>query len=222
MPPEPSIHGRKQAIDFADENPDVQVTGTDLSPIQPTLVPPNCKFEIDDFNTEWTFSQKFDFVHARAMVGSSHDFPAIIRQSYDALQPGGWLEMSDVQMPFLDEDGTMSGTQLETWNNRQVECCAKLGVDTTAPSKYKQWMVEQGFEDVTELKFKWPVGTWPKDKRYKELGRLTMANFLVGLEGFTLRLWTGVLGMSYEEVLVFLAGVRKDVTNPKIHSYWPV
>ncbi|USW48333.1 Putative S-adenosyl-L-methionine-dependent methyltransferase [Septoria linicola] len=210
------------AIDFADERPEAEVLGTDLSPIQPVFVPPNCIFEIDDFNADWTFGNSFDFIHARALVGSSKDFPAIIRQAYENLNPGGWLEMSDVQVPFLADDGTMEGTSLQEWNDKQVEACARLGVDSTAPSKYKQWMIDQGFEDVTELQFKWPVGTWPKDKWFKKLGQMTKVNFLSGLEGFTLRLWTGVLGMSQAEVLVFLASVRKDISNSRIHSYWPV
>lgn len=42
------------AIDFADEFPDTEVIGTDVSPIQPTWVPANVKFEIDDVNREWT------------------------------------------------------------------------------------------------------------------------------------------------------------------------
>lgn len=180
------------------------------------------RFEIDDFNADWTFDQKFDFIHARALVGSSRDFPALIRQSYDALESGGWLEMSDVQVPFLADDGSMDGTDLQIWNERQVESCRRLGIDTRAPSKYKQWMIDQGFEDVTETKFRWPVGSWPRDPYYKRLGKMTRANFLAGLEGFTLRLWTGTFGMSVEEVLVFLSCVRKDIENPRIHSYWPV
>ena len=31
------------AIDFADEFPEAEVTGTDISPIQPTWIPPNLK-----------------------------------------------------------------------------------------------------------------------------------------------------------------------------------
>ena len=37
------------AIDVADEFPSALVIGTDLSPIQPTTVPPNCRFYVDDF-----------------------------------------------------------------------------------------------------------------------------------------------------------------------------
>ena len=41
------------ALDMADEYPACQVIGTDLSPVQPTWVPPNCRFEVDDFELEW-------------------------------------------------------------------------------------------------------------------------------------------------------------------------
>ncbi|EME84921.1 uncharacterized protein MYCFIDRAFT_88627 [Pseudocercospora fijiensis CIRAD86] len=210
------------AIDFADEHSESEIIGTDLSAIQPQFVPPNCKFEIDDFNCEWTFQQKFDFIHARAMVGTTKDFPAMIRQAFKSLNPGGWLEMTDVLMPFRCDDGTMDGTALETWLNRQVECCEKLGIDLDAPCKFKQWMIDQGFEGVTEVQFKWPVGAWPRDKSSKILGKMTQVNFLAGIEGFTMRLWTGVLGMKPEEVQVFLARVRRDIMNPKVHSYWPI
>lgn len=40
-------------IDMADEYPDCQILGIDLSPVQPSWVPPNCKFDVDDFDQEW-------------------------------------------------------------------------------------------------------------------------------------------------------------------------
>jgi trans-aconitate methyltransferase len=40
-------------IDIADENPQAQMQGFDLSPIQPDLVPPNCRFIVDDVNSDW-------------------------------------------------------------------------------------------------------------------------------------------------------------------------
>lgn len=41
------------AIDMADKYPAATVRGMDLSPTQPDWVPPNVKFEVDDFNDEW-------------------------------------------------------------------------------------------------------------------------------------------------------------------------
>jgi cyclopropane fatty-acyl-phospholipid synthase-like methyltransferase len=45
------------AIDMADTYPAAEVIGTDLSPIQPVWIPPNCRFEVDDAEQEWTFKE---------------------------------------------------------------------------------------------------------------------------------------------------------------------
>ena len=41
------------AMDFADQFPSAEVVGTDLSPIQPMWVQPNCRFYVDDVESEW-------------------------------------------------------------------------------------------------------------------------------------------------------------------------
>jgi len=71
------------AIDFADEFPFAAVTGTDLSPIQPSWVPPNVRFEIEDFNDEWTFrANYFDYIHLKCLFGSVGDWPKLYQQVY--------------------------------------------------------------------------------------------------------------------------------------------
>lgn len=40
-------------------------------------------FEVDDIESEWTYSQKFDFVHCRSMNNAIHDWPKLVRQSYE-------------------------------------------------------------------------------------------------------------------------------------------
>ena len=47
-------------------------------------------------------------------------------------------------------------------------------------------------------------------------------NILPGVEGFTLRLWTGVLGVPQEEVMATIEKVKQDLVNPKVHTYLPV
>jgi Methyltransferase domain len=58
----------KWAIEFADKHPAVQVIGTDLSPIQPTTVPPNCCFIVDNIEDEWVFRESFDYIHGRMLL----------------------------------------------------------------------------------------------------------------------------------------------------------
>lgn len=71
------------AIDFADEHPESEVLGIDLSAIQPGFVPPNVSFQVDDIEEPWTFRDKFDFLYARMMTGSFADWPKFFTQAYE-------------------------------------------------------------------------------------------------------------------------------------------
>ena len=57
-------------------------------------------------------------------------------------------------------------------------------------------MEEAGFVNVVEKKFKFPIGTWPKDPRMKELGTWFRAYFEDGMEGYAMALLTRVLKVS--------------------------
>ena len=70
------------AIDFADEHPESEVLGIDLSPIQPAFVPPNVVFQVDDLEEPWVFSYKFDFIYSRMMKGSFTNWPRFFEQSF--------------------------------------------------------------------------------------------------------------------------------------------
>jgi cyclopropane fatty-acyl-phospholipid synthase-like methyltransferase len=77
------------AIDFADQYPSANVIGTDLSPIQPTWVPPNLKFEIEDFTDEWTFEPNdFDYIHMRSLYGCVADWPRFYEEVYTLVGQG--------------------------------------------------------------------------------------------------------------------------------------
>lgn len=93
-----------------------------------------------------------------------------------------------------------------------------MGKEIMVFEKMKCQIEEAGFVDVEERKYKWPIGTWPKDPRMKEIGAWTRAHLDAGLEGWTLRGLTGVLGWSREEVLAYCAGMRVDLQNPKLHG----
>ncbi|KAI4230682.1 MAG: hypothetical protein L6R40_007980 [Gallowayella cf. fulva] len=96
------------AIEMAELFPDAQVVGTDLSPIQPTWVPPNCVFEVDDVTMEWTFRKdSFDFIHSREMFGSIADWDEYFRQCFLHLKPGGYVEALERGVKPVSDDGTV-------------------------------------------------------------------------------------------------------------------
>ena len=154
------------AIDFADANPSAEVTGIDLSPIQPSWTPPNCQFAIDDVEEEWTFpSNHFDFIHIRCLMGSISKWPALYKQAYDHLTPGGWLQHLDMLIEFRSDDDTVGPDHImPKWSQTFIEAGGKSGKTFKIPNNAATLMKEAGFEEVRETWFKVPVGTWTKDK----------------------------------------------------------
>lgn len=75
-------HPLTRCRDFADEYPSAEVIGSDLSPIQPTFVPPNLKFEVDDVEEPWVYPENhFDLIHVRALYGAVADWPEFYRNA---------------------------------------------------------------------------------------------------------------------------------------------
>lgn len=210
------------AIDFATAHPEADVLGTDLSPIQPEYVPPNCRFEVDDAEDEWVFHHPFDFVHARYMSGSFSDFPAIFATCYENLRPGGWVEFQDYFVKLRAVDESLRGTALEHWNDLVIEGVRRMGKNANACFRYKAQLHEAGFVDVREEKFALPGNPWARGEDQKILGTMQMENILDGLHGFSIGLFTKMMGMSAQEVELLLVDVRKDLRNTKIHFYYPV
>ncbi|KAL4928993.1 class I SAM-dependent methyltransferase [Aspergillus undulatus] len=208
------------AIEMADAFPEAIVTGTDLSPIQPTWVPPNCRFEVDDFELPWNFSHPFDYIHMRGIEGSVKDFDQLFTQAHDNLTPGGWFEICDFTVGvFSDDDTAEKATNMQRWRNLLVEASKKFGKQFSVAQNYKQWMTDAGFKNVQEEIYKVPFSPWAKEPQLKELGRWHQANMLEALEAYSLALMTRFLGWTVEDVRVLLAGVRKELTDRTLHIY---
>ncbi|PMD34276.1 hypothetical protein L207DRAFT_588874 [Hyaloscypha variabilis F] len=88
-------------IATARQFPKAQGLGTDLSPIQPDDVPKNCRFVVSDAEISWSFTEKFDFVHGRALLACFRDPRQVLSEAFDALAPGGYLELQDVAQPYF-------------------------------------------------------------------------------------------------------------------------
>lgn len=211
------------AIEYADAHPEAHVIGVDLSPIQPNMVPPNCTFEIDDVEKEWTWTKPFDFVFGRVMAGSFVDPQVVINSAFASLEPGGYLELQDIDLPLKCDDGSLSeNPEIFQFGQMFLDASEKLGRPIKVVHKYKEFMEKAGFVDIVERKFRWPINQWPRDKHYKDLGMWYHANLDTGLEGLTMALATRGLGWTAEETMVFCTKVRKSLRDTRIHAYLPI
>ncbi|CEL06136.1 Putative SAM dependent methyltransferase [Aspergillus calidoustus] len=211
------------AIDFADEYPSAEVIGTDLSPIQPSFVPPNLRFEIDDATETWVYSQEFDLVHVRSLYGAIADWPAFYREALKTLRPGGWIDQLEMSIQFRSDDGTVTDDHiLSIWSKTFIEAGDKFGKTFQIAERAKGYMQEAGFVNVTEQRFKLPIGSWSKDKKLKRLGIWNQVHCERSISGWAMALLTRVMGWKYAEVEVFLAKMRSGLRDPNVHAYFNV
>ncbi|KEZ44052.1 hypothetical protein SAPIO_CDS3791 [Scedosporium apiospermum] len=207
--------------EFADEHPEVEVIGVDLSPIQPPFVPPNCRFEVDDINKRWTYPKNyFDLVHIRSMSGCVPDWVAFYKKVLKHLKPGAWIEHVELSgVAQCDDDTLPPGSAQRRWIQVFKQIGEAIGRPFDIAETAGDLIREAGFVNVHEWRLKIPIGTWPKDKELKQWGAWNRLFLLQGLEGFSIKGLTDALGWSYEQAQLYLAELRKEVTDDGIHSY---
>lgn len=97
------------AIDVADMFPDAAVRGVDLFPPPVSWMPPNCVLEVDDVLQEWTWRDKFDLIHLRIMASAftPPETEKLMKQIYDCLEPGGWIEQMEIHPTIYCDDDSI-------------------------------------------------------------------------------------------------------------------
>ncbi|KAF4341197.1 demethylmenaquinone methyltransferase [Fusarium beomiforme] len=211
--------------DFADKFPGCEVIGTDISPIQPSWVPPNVKFEIEDFNQDWTFApESFDYVHLRYLVGCVPDWDRLYEQAYKALKPGGWIESFEAS-PHIesDDDSVKPDSALAQWAPIFIKASKTIGNTFTvlAEDLQRSGIEKAGFTDIKQWDSKVPLNPFPKDPKLKEIGQFGELFSTQDTEGLVLFV-ASTLGWAPEQVHVYIAKFRKEIRDRRNHPYFRV
>ncbi|KAF5599863.1 methyltransferase [Fusarium pseudoanthophilum] len=212
------------AINVADEYPSASVVATDITPTQPSFVPPNVEFQIDDAQLEWTFEpESFDFIHIRYLQGTIADWDRLYGQMYKALKPGGWFQHiePDLQMLSQNPEIKVDDEHIFTrWAKIFTQVGETIGCTFDfSNGKLSTLAKDAGFVSVTPQTHKIPIGRWPKDKKKKELGTFVGLSFSQALDGFVKLPLCEILKWSPEEMQLFAAEMRKVLMNPKTQAY---
>ena len=105
------------------------------------------------------------------------------------------------------------------WGKISLEAGQAFGKSLGRVDENRRDMVSAGFEGVVEHRFKLPIGPWSTDRRLKEIGMYTRLMWDQGIEGWCMFLFTNYLGWQREEVLVFVADMRRMIRDKRIHAY---
>ncbi|KAK1856111.1 methyltransferase domain-containing protein [Colletotrichum chrysophilum] len=207
------------AVQIADEFPNAEVIGNDLSPVQMEWVPPNVKFEVDDVESPW-IGPKYDFIFSRIMAGAIADWPQLVRNTFANTNPGGWVEFQDWDTLYHCDDGTLTEeTFIMKMDRMFIDSCGMIGRDPRPGPQLEGWLRDAGFINIRHKMIKVPIGTWAKDERLKDLGYMNLVQITDGLEAYNMRLFTGVLGWTQMEAQVLFAECRKEMKSNLYHGH---
>ncbi|CZR66314.1 related to TAM domain methyltransferase [Phialocephala subalpina] len=206
------------AMDVADRYPSAEVRGIDLSPIQPLWTPPNCRFEVDDYNIpDWGVESRYDLIHSRELLGSIPNWLSFLSKAFQALKPGGWIDCAEpdihvtsdhVQLP--DDDPN------QQWVKLFREVSVRSGMTFEPATQLKGWLEDVGFVNVTEKIYRVPVGIWPQDPKQRTLGLWNQARLSKGMRDFTERRMRNFMGWNDDEIDVLIARSRAAVHNSNL------
>lgn len=187
------------AIGMGELYPNCDVVGTDISAIQPTAVPHNVYFEIDNAEMEWTRPpDTYDLIHFRNMVGAFSDWPFVYSQAFTCLKPGGYIEIVELDeraglkdfYALLDQSSDTYRLIADTFI-----AAAKSGRPRGMAHAEPRLLMEAGFVDVRLQEFSVPLSVTDS---MQACGKLWLVACLAAVEALSLRLVTRYMGWTPE------------------------
>lgn len=155
------------------------------------------------------------------MAGCIADWPAMLREAFKVLKPGGHIEVADIVWNFECQDGTLlPDSKSKYWADTfHTLAQSQFHVDFAPSPNMAGWLADAGFKVEEPLIKVVPVGPWPKNRKLKEIGHYFLAQMLEGgMENYSMALFTKA-GWDPIEVHALLGHVRKEIQNPAIHSF---
>lgn len=213
------------AVEVAEQFPQAEVYGVDLSPIQPDWAPKNVKFEVDDIEDDWTWPENhFDLIYSKTMlVGGIKNYRKYFEQAFKHCAPDGYFECLEMTTNLKSDHTKISESNaIMRWTTLLKQGIQLMGSNLEVDfDQVAMLMQEAGFIDVKVMPFKVPIGTWPANPVLKEAGSIQLVAMLEGIEGLSLAVFTRCMGWSLEDTQRLLEETRREFTRKKACYYWP-
>jgi hypothetical protein len=92
---------------------------------------------------------------------------------------------------------------MERWGPLALEAGVKFGKTFAIAEDSEEMIKKAGFANVVYKTFKWPIGTWPKDPKLKQIGAYNRLGWEEGMEGWAMYLFTNHLGVRIDTAFPF-------------------
>lgn len=137
------------------------------------------------------------------------------------LAPGGYFEFQDYGfMPYLASGepltGIHDGHPLTVYVSNVIRAGAMLGYPLDVGRQLPDLLRSAGFVDITTRTEIWPIGTWPKDQKLKEIGRWAKVGSDESAYPFAVGLLTRV-GWTMEQVTALCEEVKMGYTKAEYY-----
>ncbi|PNP84291.1 hypothetical protein FNYG_02364 [Fusarium nygamai] len=206
-------------LDFADENPNIEVIGIDLTDFKPTWVPPNLSFEVVGCLGLGNFDvSSQDFVHLRDLKGRIGNWGEFVKEVFNVLKPGGVAEFHESNIEFQSKAELPKDSYMKEWGNLFREAGAKRGArfDVVESGLLLSSLRAAGFSDIEEYLYEVPIERWQQRGQLERLGWLER---VCDIEGSILRPAVEDLKWTEQQCYVFAAHLRRELKKTTVKPY---
>ncbi|KAF8593600.1 hypothetical protein BDV93DRAFT_612179 [Ceratobasidium sp. AG-I] len=230
-------------ISMALEYPHAEVVGVDLAPNTTRCPPPNCRFEMDDFNLGLAhYHGMFDVVHARSCGNGATNFEDFINDMGLCLRPGGVILIieGDLEMcSYLRQPQALAngdGDPGKSWMARATfeaskSILARGGKIDDNVKQYPWLCANPLFRDQASVKIFSPIGPWERGmntplfysqtadetRKLEIIGELMRQNAIEFVAALRPLLISG--GYPPDMVDIFCTGTEKELNELTVHMY---
>jgi hypothetical protein len=107
--------------------------------------------------------------------------------SHSNLKPDGWIEQLEADVRVMSDYGSLSELSEDSfitgWGANFLGCAERTGHPIDLQLTMTQKIEKAEFVDVQEKLYKFPIGSWPKDKVLKDAGPANKEYWISGLDG---------------------------------------
>jgi hypothetical protein len=138
-----------------------------------------------------------------------------------SLHPGGWVELQETPCKIYSDNPSIT-TDLPFMRTMSQFCetSSRLGrVCGEELFEFKDYIASAGFVDVTETRYRLPIGPWQTDSTGRELGRYNMLNFLEGIEGYALAVCNQGEEGETADAQEMVRAARRNILDKKARLY---